>query len=232
MLINPKKYDYDDDDEPNTEVPEMRAPMDAEEANPSGPVPELQTDPVGRTIQVGTIYILETADGQFVKIGFTKRLSIRLLQHSALIRKIDGEVNLIAFFPGTFKTEARLHRHFADCRFKTEWYHREPCLAKLAALFDEPIHENREPRIRQWKPKQRRKIRPDLTLVEHLEAIASSGGKARGKKLSLKRKQAIGRKGGKIGGKARAATLKPEQRQEIARKAAAARWGKKRARSE
>jgi len=39
--------------------------------------------------------------------------------------------------------------------------------------------------------------------------------------------QALGRLGGLKGGKARAKKLTPEQRAEIARKAAAARWAKK-----
>ena len=39
---------------------------------------------------------------------------------------------------------------------------------------------------------------------------------------------ALGRKGGLKGGKARAAKMTPEQRSEAARKAAAARWQKKR----
>lgn len=38
----------------------------------------------------------------------------------------------------------------------------------------------------------------------------------------------LGRRGGLKGGKARAAKLTPEQRSESARKAAKARWGKKR----
>ena len=38
---------------------------------------------------------------------------------------------------------------------------------------------------------------------------------------------ALGKLGGANGGKARAAKLSPEQRSEIAKKAAAARWGKK-----
>jgi hypothetical protein len=38
---------------------------------------------------------------------------------------------------------------------------------------------------------------------------------------------ALGRRGGLKGGKARAATMTPEQRSEVARKAAAARWGKR-----
>ncbi|HEY3374750.1 MAG TPA: hypothetical protein VGK02_06780 [Candidatus Aquicultor sp.] len=37
----------------------------------------------------------------------------------------------------------------------------------------------------------------------------------------------LGRRGGLKGGKARAEKLTPEQRQEIAKRAAAARWGKK-----
>jgi hypothetical protein len=42
----------------------------------------------------------------------------------------------------------------------------------------------------------------------------------------------LGRRGGKKGGKARAEKLTPEQRSEIARKAAKARWAKKRRREE
>ena len=66
-----------------------------------------------------------------------------------------------------------------------------------------------------------------ITLQEHMESIAAHGGDARAKKLSVARKSAIARKGGKVGGKARAARLTPAERTEIARKAAAARWGKK-----
>ncbi len=56
-----------------------------------------------------------------------------------------------------------------------------------------------------------------VTLQEHMESIASKGGKARGKKLSVARKKAIGRKGGKVGGRARAESLTADQRSEIAR---------------
>jgi len=74
---------------------------------------------------------------------------------------------------------------------------------------------------------KRKKDASSITLQEHLESIASMGGQARAEKLSTARKQAIGRKGGKVGGKARAAILTDEQRRAIARKAAEARWGKK-----
>lgn len=41
------------------------------------------------------------------------------------------------------------------------------------------------------------------------------------------RRQEISRAGGLVGGQARAKNLTPAERKEIARKAAAARWGKK-----
>ena len=76
--------------------------------------------------------------------------------------------------------------------------------------------------------RQAKKRADQITLQEHMEAIASAGGKARAERLSPKRKSAIGRKAGKAGGRARAQALTKEQRREIARKAAAARWKKNR----
>ena len=73
----------------------------------------------------------------------------------------------------------------------------------------------------------RKKNASQITLLAHLKSIASAGGQARSKKLSDEAKRVIGMKGGKVGGKARAASLTSGQRSEIARKAAAARWGKK-----
>jgi hypothetical protein len=70
-------------------------------------------------------------------------------------------------------------------------------------------------------------VAKEITLREHLTAIASKGGKARAEKLSVKRKQAIAKKASKLGGKARAAALTPARRKEIAKKAAAKRWEKK-----
>jgi hypothetical protein len=70
-------------------------------------------------------------------------------------------------------------------------------------------------------------VAKEITLREHLASIASKGGKARAEQLSVKRKQAIAKKGGKSGGKARADALTAAQRKEIAQKAAAKRWAKK-----
>jgi len=51
--------------------------------------------------------------------------------------------------------------------------------------------------------------------------------KRRAAVLSPERQAEIGRQGGLLGGHARAKKLSAAQRKEIARKAAAARWGKK-----
>ena len=58
-------------------------------------------------------------------------------------------------------------------------------------------------------------------------AAAVQLGKLRMKGLSKVEIQALGRQGGLKGGKKRAANLTKAERAEIARKAAAARWGKK-----
>jgi hypothetical protein len=58
-------------------------------------------------------------------------------------------------------------------------------------------------------------------------AAAVQLGKLRMKGLSKGEIQELGRKGGLKGGKKRAASLTKAQRSGIAKKAAAARWGKK-----
>jgi hypothetical protein len=75
--------------------------------------------------------------------------------------------------------------------------------------------------------KKKRRAAESITLQEHMESIASSGGIARAEKLSAARKSAIGKKAGKVGGKARAESLSGAARSEIAKKAAVARWKKK-----
>ena len=75
--------------------------------------------------------------------------------------------------------------------------------------------------------RRKKKDARSITLQEHLESIAASGGRARAEHMPPERQSEIGRKAGKAGGRARALALTKEQRQEIASKAAAARWGKK-----
>src|SRR5215471_11530874 len=85
-----EKVGYDDDDERNsTEVPKMRPRMDTAEAGTASPMPELQADTVGHPVAVvsatkGHVYFVETEDGQFVKIGFSKNVRIRMCQIAPL----------------------------------------------------------------------------------------------------------------------------------------------------
>jgi hypothetical protein len=59
------------------------------------------------------------------------------------------------------------------------------------------------------------------------ESISASGGSESPQPTKNPHAQALGKLGGLKGGKARAKKLTPEKRKEIAKKAAAARWGKK-----
>jgi len=58
-------------------------------------------------------------------------------------------------------------------------------------------------------------------------AAAVEMGKRRMKQLTPEQRRDFATSGGLVGGKARALKLSPERRKEIARKAAAARWGKR-----
>ena len=135
---------------------------------------------------VGTIYILETEDRSFIKIGYTGRMSMRLAQHAAFVRKTGGDVRLIGFFPGTRRTEARLHAYFIDCRYRTEWYHREPAMAKLALLFDQPLPvpvevRRSEAAVALGRVGGSAKVRKGLSMLtrEDRKRIAKQGAEAR-----------------------------------------------------
>lgn len=60
-------------------------------------------------------------------------------------------------------------------------------------------------------------------------AAAVALGKLRASKMTRAEREELGRSGGLVGGKRRAASLTPAKRKAIAKKAAAARWGKKKA---
>ena len=64
----------------------------------------------------------------------------------------------------------------------------------------------------------------------HAVALGRLGGKRRAEVLSGEQRRDIGTQGGLIGGRARAEALSKARRSEIARKAAEARWSKKKKR--
>ena len=61
----------------------------------------------------------------------------------------------------------------------------------------------------------------------HAVALGHLGGKRRAEVLSAEQRRDIGTQGGLIGGRARANALSKARRSEIAKKAAEARWAKK-----
>ncbi len=83
------------------------------------------------------------------------------------------------------------------------------------------------------KPKKNRaavelgRLRAKKLSPERRTEIATTAGKKRASVLSARDLSDIGRRGGLAGGKARAAKLTKKQRSTIARKAAIARWAKK-----
>lgn len=180
-------YDGEQDDqekEPGSTGAGGDAQQETDAGTAEGNRPESSPGPVG------TIYILETQDQKLIKIGFTTRLSMRLAQHALFIRKTGGEVRMIGFFPGTIFTEGRLHHYFADCRYKNEWYHREPALARLARLFDKPLAiAERE--------------LPAKSLNPAAVALGKRSAKGRMSKLTPEQRSAIARKAGLAGGRGR-----------------------------
>jgi hypothetical protein len=72
-----------------------------------------------------------------------------------------------------------------------------------------------------------KKPKPDFTQVAFRVAQEAAHLTPPAESQPLLPKAAAGRKGGLKGGKARAEKLTPEERKESARKAAAARWGRK-----
>lgn len=69
--------------------------------------------------------------GDLIKIGFSRSLETRMIKMGT---DLPGGVKLLLVQPGTFRTEKVLHRHFADCRHRGEWFHKTP---ELLAYIEE-----------------------------------------------------------------------------------------------
>ena len=79
----------------------------------------------------GYIYFLETPDGKYVKIGFSKAPARRLQAEKPAAR-------LIGSVPGTREVEQWLHQRFkSDLAYRKEWFHKSPRLEACIDLFRE-----------------------------------------------------------------------------------------------
>jgi T5orf172 domain len=93
------------------------------------------------SMELGSVYIVQTADGQCIKIGFTTRLvRLRLeeLVHSAFSRDHCG-LRVLGFFPASYAVETELHRLFAPFRLNGDWYQSAPVLDYFAKSLTVPI---------------------------------------------------------------------------------------------
>jgi Meiotically Up-regulated Gene 113 (MUG113) protein len=74
---------------------------------------------------IGSVYILQTTDERYVKIGFSTRIALRFSEIASTTFAADhGGIALIGFFPGSHETEALLHQRFAGYRAHGDWYDR------------------------------------------------------------------------------------------------------------
>jgi len=99
----------------------------------------------GRRGPLGSIYIIETTDGKFIKIGFTVRMTMRMDQHRAYAqREFKTGVRLVGFFPGTYEVESWMHRIFEPYRVSSEWYSRGPVIEHIHLYGYISLSERRE----------------------------------------------------------------------------------------
>ncbi len=62
-------------------------------------------------------------DGDYVKIGVSGNVEKRM---DAMLGHNPHEIELLACFPGTTRTEKALHALFAFCRYRREWFYATP----------------------------------------------------------------------------------------------------------
>jgi hypothetical protein len=113
-------------------------------------------------LEEGYVYFIETEGGEYVKIGYSKRLYRRISQLGTL-RPGNFALRIIGVMPGTVQTERWLHSKFSDTRENGEWFRNTPTLrAFIQALGLITIEEPQKRATRRPRgyilPKPRRRI--------------------------------------------------------------------------
>lgn len=72
--------------------------------------------------RAGVVYFIETCNGAFVKIGFSRNRARQTAACQFAAREFGLDTRLLGVMPGSIDTETWLHRKFARYRHKTEWY--------------------------------------------------------------------------------------------------------------
>ncbi len=148
----------------------------------------------------GCVYFIETADGGFVKIGYSIHVPRRFDEIGVLLPGL----RLIGYMPGTMATERWLHGKFAALRERGEWFrHTEDLRGFITnlGLIEPPKPKPLPPPVM-----EQRKIRTMVTIpVKAREYFRKEGSR-----------------GGKKSAAARLTKMTRERRSEVARMAAAA----------
>ena len=78
----------------------------------------------------GHVYFVESSDGQFIKIGFSRNVAQRLTQLDTIQPK-PFTVRPLGWIPGTLQTEHFLHEQFAEDRAEGEWFRKSERLVQF-----------------------------------------------------------------------------------------------------
>jgi len=197
---------------------------------------------------MGFVYFAETADGRFVKIGYTNNVNRRISELN-VSRPGESHLRLIASIPGTFGTERQFHSLFSEDHDTGEWFRKSEKLTQLTALLglagstEEPVSNKTTIRYVDGMRQQAGFARADVLSSEQRSVIASLGGMTRAINLTPEERRAAALKAirarweqlsprsrintseaGAIGAAVRILNTTPEQRTEQARKAVGERW--------
>jgi len=82
-------------------------------------------------------YVYFIRDGEYMKIGYSTDVQQRM---KSLITANPRDIELIAVFPGSTKTERELHSAFAYCRHRGEWFHIDPKMYDIINVVREQIN--------------------------------------------------------------------------------------------
>src|SRR5262245_39259110 len=159
---------YDDHDEDKTmQMPEMRSCLDATNSRETQTMSVMPSSEVGcaslereqgGTPAKGWIYFVETSDGQFIKIGYS-RYVIKRMSELGTLRPGNFELRPIGYLPGDRRVEAWLHRVFAEHRDNGEWFQQCERIRNFIetlglAKIDFEAKRGRKPKVRQPKVRQ------------------------------------------------------------------------------
>jgi hypothetical protein len=172
---------------------------------------------------LGQIYFVETEDAQYVKIGFSRRVKMRMSELGTL-RPGSFSLRLLGSVPGTIETERWMHQRFAEDRDNGEWFRQSRDLNAFIRLIKliPATHIKSKKTSRGVRHTRGLQITPELVAEEPESTMADQGVTGYTDTGKDPAAQSLGRKGGK----ARAANMSREERREQARNAINARWAK------